>query len=79
MPTPCGQWKVGKFPSADIGSGKGENGVYTRSSSGDNSTANRDADVTRYSMERSAQVQESGGTARDCSLKLGVFHSTFPR
>ncbi len=79
MPAPCGQWKVVKFPPADTGSGKGENGVYTHSFSWDNSAASHNTDMTRHSMERSAQVPELGRTAVDPSLQLGALYLIFPR
>ena len=61
-----------KFPSADVGPGRVENGVYTHSPSWDSSTANRAADVSRHSTERSAHVPELGGVARDLSSQLGT-------
>ena len=66
----------GQFPFTDTE--KGENRVYTDSFSWDNSAASYDADVTRHSMERSAQVPELGGAARDSSLQLGALYFNVP-
>ena len=57
-PTPCGQWKLVKFPSAITGSGRGENGLYTHSFNLDNSASDHDTDMNRYSMEISTQVPQ---------------------
>ena len=75
--TPRGQWNVVKFPSADTGSGKGENGVYTHSVGWDNSATNHGTGMARHSLESSAQVPRIGRPAVDPSLRLRVPFFTF--
>ncbi len=75
--TPCGQWKVVKFPSADTGSGKGRNGVYTHSFGWESLAANHDAGMAKHSMESYAQVPDLGRTAVGPSLQLGALVFTF--
>ncbi len=70
--TSCGHWKVVQFPPMETESGKGENGVYTHSSSWDNLATSCDTDVIRCSTERSVCAPELGWAARGSFSQLGA-------
>ncbi len=65
-----GWWS--NFHSQTLSQKKSENGMYTHSFNWDNSATSCDANMTRYSAERSAQVPDPGGAARVSYPQLGA-------